>query len=143
MTIETEEVNGVLRIVDLDRELKDMHYYGDRVRSIYVGMAVLMLAMSPFVQDRLPFPALLSVFAVVVLTIVAGLITPKTITVIVLNFLVSIASVVVFGKEAILTYSRNYKDIFFIGNFILSIASLFALYYSSKTLRGSFLYKNN
>ncbi len=67
MVLETEEVDGVIRIIDPDRELRDMHYYGDRVRSIYVGMALAMLALSPFVQGRLPFPAFLSIFAVIML----------------------------------------------------------------------------
>ncbi|KND48152.1 MAG: hypothetical protein AB201_00965 [Parcubacteria bacterium C7867-006] len=141
MTLETEEVNGVIRIKNPDEDLKEMHYYGDRVRMLYIGMSVILLVMSPFVQNRLPYPALLSIFAVLFLTMVAGLISPKAKAIIILNFLVSVTAIIVFGKEAIVSYSHNLSDIFFWGNVVLSVASIFALYYSSKTLRGVLLYK--
>lgn len=143
MEIETEEVGNMIRIKDPKREVKDMHYYGDKVRILYITMSFVMLVSSPFVKNLLPFPAFLSIFAFLLLTIIAGVINPKTKSIIILNFIVSVILVIVFGKEAIITYDGNIKNIFFLLNFALSIGSLFALYYSSKTVRGIMLYKNN
>ncbi len=143
MEIETEEVGNMIRIKDPKREVKNMHYYGDKIRVLYIVMSFIMLVASPFVKNLLPFPAFLSIFGFLLLTIIAGIINPKTKTIIILNFIVSIILVIVFGKEAIVTYKGDIKNVFFLLNFILSIGSLFALYYSSKTVRGVMLYKDN
>ena len=142
MNIETEEIDGVIRIKNPAEDIKQMHYYGDKVRIIYICMSVIMLVMSPFVQNRLPFPAFLSIFAVLFFTMIAGLISPRAKLIIILNFIVAIAAVIVFGMESISSYTNTFNDVFFIGNVFLAVASVFALYYSSKTLRGSMLYKN-
>lgn len=141
MSLQTEEKDGFIKIIDPERDIQDMHYYGDKVRAIYIGMSVFMLVMSPFIQNRLPFPTFLTVFGVLFLTMVAGLISPKAKWIVILNFIVSITALIIFGKESMVTYKNSLKDIFFLGNLLLSIASIFAVYYSSKTLRGLLLYK--
>ena len=119
------------------RSLISPHYYGDTTRQIYLFMALIMLIATPFYYNKLPISAPVSVFSILILATIAGLTNPKLRSVIVFDFLVSIFMFLAFGWEAISSYKVS-ADMFFFTNLILSILSLFALYLSSKTLRGKF-----
>jgi hypothetical protein len=136
-----ESVRESIRIKDEEREVHIRHYYGDRVRILFILIAAIMLVTTPFLQERLPVPANISIFGVLVLAILAGFVSPRSRVIIVLNFLVSIGTLVIFGSQTIASYKIS-LDLFFWGNLIMSVLSLFALYYSSKTLRGNLMYKN-
>lgn len=73
------------------------------------------------------------------LSILAGFTNPKTTFIIVFDFLVSIGTLVVFGYETIVSYHGQLSDLFFLTNLALAILSLFALYFSSETLRGKLI----
>jgi hypothetical protein len=119
------------------RDLGSTHYYGDLVRQIFIAMALIMLVATPFYNDRLPISASVSIIAVLILAIIAGLTNPKLRSVIIFDFVVSIASFLGFGWETISSYNVSVDALFYV-NLILSILALFALYFSSKTLRGKF-----
>lgn len=126
-----------------EKELKDMHYYGDKVRIIYIIIALIILVMTPFFKDRIPTTEYFSVLGVMVLAVFAGLTNPKSRVIIIFDFLISIFSLLVFGFEALNSYNNTYIDTFFVGNLVLAIISVFAIYYSSKTLRGNLMINKN
>ncbi|MFZ2621414.1 MAG: hypothetical protein WAX85_03375 [Minisyncoccia bacterium] len=120
-----------------ERELKSMHYYGDTTRILYVVMAVVMLVATPFVKNDLPFPADVSIFAVLVLSVLAGFTNPKSKDVLYFDFAASVISLLFFGYEMIISYNGPYTKLFFYVNILLSVLAMFSLYLSSKTLRGN------
>lgn len=129
----------VVKAKNMQRELTTMHYYGDSVRSLFIMMAVVMLVTTPFLKTELPVSAFISVFVVLVFSIFAGFTSPKARPVIVLDFIISAGAVLVFGHEMVLAYNGPFTQLYFWTNTLLSVLSLFALYFSSKTLRGHLL----
>ena len=115
---------------------KDAHYYGDTVRSLYMAMAVIMLVMTPVFKDEIVFPSFLSILGVLLLSLVAGLTSPKLRSVIIVDFLIGVGAFLVFGYQVV-TLSQTFTDAFFLTNLALAIISLFALYFCAKTLRGA------
>lgn len=119
-----------------EKELKDLHYYGDRVRIVFVIMALIMLVMTPIVKDEIPFPLYTAVFGILSLSMLAGFLRPRLTSIIAFSFLTSLVALAIFGYETIVSYQGSSIGIFFIGNTVLSVLSFVALYFSSKTLRG-------
>lgn len=121
------------------KELESMHYYGDKVRTIFILAAIIIIVMAPFFKDRIPFREHFTVLGVMVLAMLAGLTNPKLRSIIVLDFIVSLFAFLIFGTEALVTYSKYKVDTFFVANLGLSVVTIFAIYYSSKTLRGNLM----
>lgn len=129
-----------VRIKNVQKELESIHYHGDKVRIIYILSALIILVTTPFFREKIPLTGYFSVFCVMVLTIFAGLTNPKSRSIITLNFFISIAAFLVFSHEALESYnSTNSADGFFLTGMLLSVISIFAIYYSSKTLRGNLM----
>ena len=122
---------------NLERSGASKHYYGDITRQLFVLMAFIMLVSTPFFHDRLPISASVSIIGVLVLAVVAGLTNPKLRSVIIFDFIVSLFVFLIFGVESVSSYQVS-VDSYFYANLALSIIALFALYFSSKTLRGKF-----
>ena len=122
---------------NLERSGASKHYYGDITRQLFVLMAFIMLVSTPFFHDRLPISASVSIIGVLVLAVVAGLTNPKLRSVIIFDFIVSLFVFLIFGVESVSSYQVS-VDSYFYANLALSIIGLFALYFSSKTLRGKF-----
>ncbi len=133
-----EEKIESIRVHNQARELREMHYYGDEVRMIFLIMAVVILIMTPFFMDQIPLPAYFSVFGVLVLSMLAGLTSPKAKPITYFNFLVSLVSLLVFGYEVIASFDKSFS-MFFVANLVLAVLSVFSVYFSSKTLRGMVL----
>ncbi|MFZ2522180.1 MAG: hypothetical protein WAX44_02940 [Minisyncoccia bacterium] len=133
-----EEKIENIKVHNQSRELREIHYYGDEVRMIFLIMAVIILILTPFFKVEIPLLAYFSVFGVLILSMLAGLTSPKARSIIIFNFLVSLTSLLVFGYELIVSFDRSF-NMFFVGNLVLSILSIFAVYFSSKTLRGNIL----
>lgn len=114
-----------------------MHYYGDSVRKIFVGAAVIMLLFLPFYTDRIPFSYSASIFTIVFLGVIAGVTNPLQKWVIVLNTLISAGGVAVFEYMAINNY--EFLSLFFWINQLLAVLFLIALYFNTKTFRGMVL----
>ncbi len=128
----------IIKMKNEQKEIRLMHYYGDEVRTVFLVMAVAMMFVTPFVKEELPVPAFFSVFGVIALAVLAGFTNPKTKPVIVLNFITSLGSLAIFSNEIINSYGFPHTALFFWSNVGLAMLSLFAAYYSSKTLRGLF-----
>ena len=135
-----ESVAENIRMKNEQKELRMRHYYGDTIRILFICMAVIMLITTPFLKNQLPVPAFYSIFGVLVLSILAGFINPKSRSIIIFDFLVSIFALIIFGYQMVTSYNGFSLDLYFWTNVALSTMALFSLYFSSKTLRGNILY---
>ena len=117
-----------------------MHYHGNIVRRLFLLGAVIMLVTLPFLNLSLPFPLHVSLFAILALSMVAGLTNPLKKWAVVLDQITAIIAVMLFEYYAATYYVRYSATSWeFIVNQVLAFNFLFALYYSTKTLRGKLL----
>lgn len=114
------------------------HYYGDLVRKLFMSAAVVMLVGLPFVYDNVPIPLFISLLAILVIGILAGLTNPKNFLIMFLNTLIALVAVVAFEFFAVSALIKN-MAFFFVANQLLALIFLFALYYSTKSWRGKLL----
>ena len=119
------------------------HYYGDRVRKLFLLGALLMVAGLPFLYDVIPQPIFFSILAIFVLLAAAGLTNPQQVLTSAVNVALAIFATGAFEYYAIYA-SQNYGvgSLFFWANEALAINFLFASYYSIKTLRGALVLEN-
>ena len=115
-------------------DAKPPHYYGDMVRGLFLVAGIIMLVASPFFKEEIP--ASLSVVPIIVVVLLAGLTTLRYQWVLMLNVIVSFMGVAVF--EYVALYA-NATGTFFWINQVLAVLFLFSAYYSTKTLRGTYM----
>lgn len=111
------------------------HYYGDRVRQLFLVGGVIMLIGIPFFNDYLPVPAIISLSAALLVVIVAGLTNPLQRWVMFIDVPVSLIAALSFEYHAISRIGDIPWLLFGIDQ-ILALLFFFALYFSTKTLRG-------
>ena len=114
------------------------HYYGDSVRQLLLAAAALMLIGMPFYTDDLSVELPFIIIAAVVLVIVAALTSPMKSAVISADVVVSGVGLVIFEIWAILGYGES-TTVQFVLREALAVLFLFALYFSTKTLRSMLL----
>ncbi len=114
------------------------HYYGDTVRQLLIVSGLLMLASGPFFRSALPVPTVVSVLAVLVIVLAAGLINPQQRWTVTLTTIISLFGFLVFEYYAMISYSLAPQNFFWV-NQILAILFFLALYLSTKTLRSKCL----
>lgn len=120
---------------DLD---KPKHYYGDDIRKIFVGVGLIMLLTLPFFNNLLPVPAFISIIAILVISIVAGLTSPSKSWTAIVNTGTSVVGLAVFEYHAVRAVALYGGDsALFLVNQFLSLAFFLALYLSTKTWRGA------
>lgn len=112
-----------------------VHYYGDLIRKLFMVGAAVMVVGLPFVGSYISMPTFVSVLAILVLGILAGLTNPRHVWVTVVNTIISVIAFVLFEIYAIKFYYAN-QAYFFVVNQGLSLLFLAATYYSTKTWRG-------
>lgn len=118
------------------------HYYGDIVRRFFFGGALVMLATLPFFNELLPVSAYISLLVIIVIEVVAGFTNPLQSTIAIIDTFVAVAAVALFEYYAVTFYNLyTVKSLIFWVNQLLAINFFFALYFSSKTLRGRMLQK--
>ena len=110
-----------------------VHYYGDTVRKLLIGAAIVMLVGLPIFNDRLPVSAPISIVAILILGLFAGLTNPRKIWVSVVNAIFSVIGIFIFEYYAVQTY--DLADLLFWANQALAIIFFIALYYSTKSWR--------
>ena len=118
------------------------HYYGRQVRGLFVAGALIMLVTLPMFSSLIPIGNAFSLFMIVAVGLIAGLLSPLSRVVIIAGTIVAILGGIVFEYEAIATFWLIDSPIrwwFFAVNQLLAVLFFFALYYSGKTLRGVFL----
>ncbi|MBL8158607.1 hypothetical protein JNK62_03695 [bacterium] len=111
-----------------------MHYYGDYVRQIFVVTGAAMLLMAPFLINRAPALLPFVIGGAIVLVILAALTNPKKVWVVMADALAAGVGIVVFESLALAAYASG-NWLAFVALEVVTIAFLFALYYSLKTVR--------
>lgn len=110
------------------------HYYGDYVRQIFVVTGAAMLLLAPLLINRAPALLPFQVGGAIVLVVLAALTNPKKMWVLLANSIAAGIGIIVFESLAIAAYAANSWFVF-IALEIVTIAFLFALYFSLKTVR--------
>ncbi|MCX6788100.1 MAG: hypothetical protein NT108_02980 [Candidatus Kaiserbacteria bacterium] len=113
------------------------HYHGDETRVLFViGAIVLIVAQS--IGAELPISTLGSVIGAVVLVIAAGITNPGQNQIHWANAIIAIIGALLFGTAAVDHYRAGVS--FFDSSFVyieaLTILSLVALYFTTRTIRG-------
>lgn len=114
------------------------HYYGDIVRKYLLFTGAMLLVAILVDKELLSFYLFVGIFGVLVLTILAGLMSPKITSAIFTNAIISALMFLMFEYFAIDAYlrSQTFLDSIFILRQAIAVAFLVALYFSTKTLRG-------
>jgi len=116
------------------------HYYGDTVRRLFVLGGLIMILTLPFFTNLLPVPLFISILAIVVVAIVAGATNPLQKSVAWFNLVTAAVAFLVFEYYAVDAYMMYSADsVLFFTNQILALIFFFAVYFSTKTLRGKLL----
>ncbi|MEK7509728.1 MAG: hypothetical protein AAB605_03370 [Patescibacteria group bacterium] len=113
------------------------HYYGNYVRQIFMVAGVAMLVGAPFLINRVPDLVPFQIGGAIALVVLAALTSPRKQFIIVANVIAAALGVLVFEWLSILAY-RAENMIAFVLLEAVTIAFLFALYFSTKTLRAMF-----
>lgn len=117
------------------------HYYGDVVRFLFLLAAAIMLISLPFLNNNLPVPLIFSITTILSIGVLAGFTNPLQRTTAIINTGVSAISLVTFEYYAVNYYLDFSLSEMFVVNQILAFIFLFALYYSTKTLRAMLVQK--
>lgn len=131
MTSEDGDGESVLR----HREIP--HYHGDAVRALFV-VSALVLIVAQSTGAVLPLSTLEAVLAAVILVISAGITNPAQSWIHWTNALLAIGGTVLFSTTAV-EYYRAGTSLFdpsFAYIEALALLSLFALYFTTRTIRG-------
>lgn len=110
------------------------HYYGDYVRQIFVVTGAAMLILAPFLVNRAPMLLPFEIGGAIVLVILAALTNPKKVWVLLADTLAAGVGIIVFESLAIAAYASG-NWLAFIALEVVTLAFLFALYFSLKTVR--------
>jgi hypothetical protein len=111
-----------------------VHYYGDTVRQLLVGGVALMLLAAPFYNNGVPSALTFEIVGALIAVALAALTNPHNRWVMIGNAIVSGVGVVIFETWAIMTYDSG-TGVAFVLREALAIVSLFAFYFSVKTVR--------
>ena len=110
------------------------HYYGDVVRMLFVATAIIMLFGAPYYADTLYQELPFIVVGAVILIALGALTSPQSVLAIRLDAVFAGVVAVVFEVWALWGYEAG-SSIEFIIRQTPAILSIFAFYYSLKTLR--------
>ena len=120
------------------------HYYGDRIRTLFVVGGLIMAVSYPFFHSLIHNLLALSIIGSIVLSVVGGLMNPLQKWVIFLSTIISIVAFISFEYYAIYAYinlppTQELHVAFFWTNQVLAVIFFLAAYLSTKTLRGALL----
>lgn len=116
------------------------HYHGDGVRVLFVvGAVVLIIAQSTGAD--LPLGTTVAVFSAVLLVVAAGITNPAQFWIHWLNALLAISGTLLFGTTAVEHYRAGLSafDSSFVYIETLTLLSLIALYFTTRTIRGLYM----
>lgn len=122
------------------------HYYGDRIRSLFMLTGVLMTVTLPFFSSIIKLPVTVSLVAMLGLAVLGGFLNPVQKSIIIIDTIVSIIAFLVFEYYAVTTYLYAEPGIqlnvyFYWLNQVFALLFFLAVYLSIKTLRGKMLAK--
>jgi hypothetical protein len=113
------------------------HYYGDKVRQLFIGTAILSFVVMPLWGELLPFVGIIpQVGAGLLLVLLAGFTSARNVLVMIANATVSAVSILLLESTAIgLQNTGMYKTELFMSRELGVLLMLGALYFSIKTVR--------
>ncbi|MEK7576851.1 MAG: hypothetical protein AAB482_04130 [Patescibacteria group bacterium] len=114
------------------------HYYGNIIRRLFIVAGIVMLVGNSWLKVLLPVPTFISVLAILLVGIAAGITNPLQKWAMMLNAGIASVLFVVFEYRAIIKYNEVNDPLFLITEG-LAIIFFFALYYSTKTVRAIYL----
>ena len=113
------------------------HYYGDVSRKLFLAGGILMIVFAPVYPDLLPVNNLFVVTGAVLLSIFAGVTNPKQFWVNVLDVIIAALSFLIFEAAIFQAYGTlEWFSLEFLVRQSIPVVFFFALYFSSKTVRG-------
>jgi len=126
-------------------DTKPLHYYGDVVRICLIVAAFLMLATALVDKELLSFYLGIGVIGIMVLTVLAGLTSPKMITVIYVEAVIAALAFLFFEYAAIAAFREagTMADVTFALRQATAVTFLLTLYYSTKSIRGFKSFRNH
>ncbi len=121
------------------------HYYGNHVRRLFVLAGAIMVITYAFFANFIQEPVFLSIFAILLLALLAGFQGPRAAWIMVLNTVVAVIGCAVFEYRAVVFYrsvgffTNPIYFVYFALTQALALIFFFAIYFSSKTVRGTIL----
>jgi hypothetical protein len=117
--------------------MSQAHYYGDKVRTLLISAAVIMVLTMPFFSELIPKPTFFSILAALIVIILSGLISPRQKIIVLLSLLVSAGGFLAFQYYALGAYQTlGFKSAFFLINELLALLYLISTYFATKSVRG-------
>lgn len=113
------------------------HYHGDEVRGLFVLSAVFII-LAQSTGAELPLSTFGSVVTAAALVIVAGITNPRQVWIHWINAAFAIIGTLLFGTAAVAHYraGTNVFESSFVYIEALTLLSLLALYFTTRTIRG-------
>ncbi len=109
------------------------------MRELFLGAGILMISVLPFFTELTGIPFIISIAAIMIMALLAGLQSPNKKWVTRINTIIAALGYGLFQYKAISYYLASTPFTiswrFFTINQILAIVFFIALYYSSKTMR--------
>ncbi|HUY05572.1 MAG TPA: hypothetical protein VMV62_02580 [Candidatus Paceibacterota bacterium] len=120
------------------RHRKVPHYHGDEVRMIFFVSAIILI-VAQSTGAELPLSTSGAVISAVILVIAAGVTNPSQSSIHWLDALLAVIGTVLFGTTAVEHYRAGMSvfDASFAYTEALAILSLIALYFTTRTIRGT------
>ena len=112
------------------------HYYGDIVRRLFLWGAIVMILVFPLYSAAIPAQPILNLVGIILLSVMAGLTSPRQAWTLVADVVVAIAAFAVFEYYAVF-FSRAGDTNLFIVNQLLALCFFIAMYFSIKTARNA------
>lgn len=131
---EEELTTADLYFPRLDLGPRIAHYYGDHVRKLFIGAAIAMVALIPFMDSALVLTVPIEVVSALVLVALAALTSPKKEPIMLLNSLAAAIGLAANEIIALIALTSGFTFVF-IAREVLAFVFVFALYFSLKTLR--------
>ncbi len=114
----------------------ELPYYGRLVRRFFMAGAILMLITLPFINPILPIPLFISLLAITILGIVAGLTSLYAKWSMIVDEVIAALAVIIFEYYAVTYYVEySWNSSLFLINQLLALNFLIALYFATKNLR--------
>ena len=120
--------------------------YSRKITRVFILSGAIMLITFPFFSELIPLSPEISIFAIIFLAVLGGLVGPKQKWVVFLNAVVPVIALGVFEYYAVYTYINLTPEMpkhvmFFWINQVLALTFFFATYLSVKMARDLFSQK--
>ena len=123
----------------IPRRRRMMHYHGDEVRMIFF-ISALVLIVAQSTGAELPLSTTGAIISAVMLVVAAGVTNPDQSLIHWFNALIAVVGTVLFSTTAVEHYQAGMSILStsFVYTEALALLSLIALYFTTRTIRGSF-----